>query len=182
MNNNDERDHAEEAANRRAMNDEREPKHTGRRHRSGTVVVRAYLNEAQDPTGHLAMFDGYRPGDPLRLAFQTQIMASTIDLALCEQVFRTLNVGDDPELGEPDPRAVAYRKRGERSLSKGDVVRIGERWYACASYGFDAIPAPDTDYARHAGTIPEQQAQPCGCPAQGGHFSGCPRLRNGNAT
>jgi hypothetical protein len=36
-----------------------------------------------------------------------------------------------PEFGTPDPRAVAYRKCGHRSLSVGDVVMIGDMALAC---------------------------------------------------
>jgi hypothetical protein len=54
------------------------------------------------------------------------------------------NVGDDPAFfNPPDPRAVEYRERANRSLSVGDVVAVhderGTRWYACASVGFDAL-------------------------------------------
>lgn len=57
---------------------------------------------------------------------------------ICEEVFRLLNVGDDPTFNEsgPDPRAVQYRMRGNRSLSVGDVIQIGVRWFACASSGW----------------------------------------------
>ncbi len=57
--------------------------------------------------------------------------------------FEIFNVGDDPAFGEPDPRAVEYRKRGNRSLSVGDVVQVGDVWLACASAGWDVIEAPE---------------------------------------
>ncbi|GAA3832355.1 hypothetical protein GCM10022226_61980 [Sphaerisporangium flaviroseum] len=52
--------------------------------------------------------------------------------AVLEDAFVTFNEGDDD-------RARKYRARGNRSLSKGDVVVIGEVAWACASSGWDLI-------------------------------------------
>src|SRR3954469_22676817 len=108
----------------------------------GTITVRAYLTTAESPAGiPLGMLHGYKPGHDLTLAFSTAIMATGEDATICEQVFRLLNVGDDPEFNAVvDPRAVAYRAQGHRSLSIGDVVSISgharDRWYAVARTGF----------------------------------------------
>ncbi|GGM24097.1 hypothetical protein ACFFX1_10180 [Dactylosporangium sucinum] len=109
-----------------------------------TIQVRAFLNMAKDALGRpLGMLDGYATGHALALAFETTVMRSPEgDLAICEQVFCTLNVGDDPEFGTPDARAVAYRAQGHRSLSVGDVVAIDQRFYACARFGFKPIDPP----------------------------------------
>ena len=71
------------------------------------------------------------------------------------------NIGDDPSFFDPpDPRAVEYRDRGNRSLSVGDVVAVhdeerGTRWYAVAGTGFDALTqAPLIQNAEHDGTTP----------------------------
>jgi hypothetical protein len=70
------------------------------------------------------------------------------------------NVGDDPDFFQPpDPRAVEYRDRANRSLSVGDMVAVhdehGTRWYAVADAGFDALdPAPVIDNAEQFGTTP----------------------------
>lgn len=71
------------------------------------------------------------------------------------------NVGDDPAFFDPpDPRAIEYRDRANRSLSVGDVVAVhdderGTRWYACASLGFD-VPDQDPviDNVEQHGTTP----------------------------
>lgn len=71
------------------------------------------------------------------------------------------NVGDDPAFFDPpDPRAVEYRDRANRSLSVGDVVAVHDdegctRWYACPSLGFDALDqAPVIENAEQHGTTP----------------------------
>ncbi|MBN1172641.1 MAG: hypothetical protein JXA67_10755 [Micromonosporaceae bacterium] len=110
---------------------------------NATITVRAYLNTTQDANGlPLGMLDGYQPGHELTLVFETTAPATDDDLTVCEQVFRLLNVGDDPEFGTPDPRALEYRFKGHRSLSVGDVVDVDGRYYACARFGFTAIDTP----------------------------------------
>ena len=37
---------------------------------------------------------------------------------------------------------MAYRARRNRSLSKGDVVGLEGKFYACASFGWDSIDPP----------------------------------------
>ncbi len=71
------------------------------------------------------------------------------------------NIGDDPAFFDPPaPRAVEYRDRANRSLSVGDVVAVrddehGIRWYACASFGFDALDqAPVIENGEQHGTTP----------------------------
>lgn len=68
------------------------------------------------------------------------------DEHLAETAFRLFNVGDDPEFGEPDPRALEYRDRANRCLSKGDILAIeddrGTRFYACGSFSWDLLDAP----------------------------------------
>ena len=110
----------------------------------GTITVRAYLNTTESPDGiPVGMLYGYESGHDLTLAYNTTIMATMPDDAICEQVFRLLNVGDDPEFNAViDPRATTYRAQGHRSLSVGDVVAINHRWYSVDRVGFSAIDAP----------------------------------------
>lgn len=81
------------------------------------------------------------------------------DVEVLEAAFHLFNVGDDPAfVDRPDPRAVEYRDRGNRSLSKSDVVAIGDthnaRWYACAS-GWDRLDHPPViDNQEDYGTTP----------------------------
>lgn len=106
------------------------------------VKVRAYLNNTCGPHGiPIGMLSGYEPGHELELAFEATFAAAP-DLTICEEVFRLLNVGDDPEFGLPDLRALAYRARGYRSLSVGDLVTVEDRAYACARVGFIAVALP----------------------------------------
>jgi len=103
------------------------------------MKARVYHNVAVDDAGrHLGFLDGYQPGQPVTLVFSTEL-PECHDLDACEQLYRLLNVGDDPDFGEPDPRATAYRARGNRSLSMGDVACIDGRFYACASSGWDRL-------------------------------------------
>ena len=114
-----------------------------------TQFVIVYLNVARDgfgaPTG---MLDGYKAGDELRMAFRlplTDEEGRTPAMELAEKVFHLLNVGDDPEYGTPDGRAVAYRMAMMRSLSVGDVLEINGAYLAVAGMGFRAIDAPKED-------------------------------------
>jgi hypothetical protein len=87
---------------------------------------------------HLAFphdfLSGWKPRHPVVKVFAYVIPAEQAlhpDTVL-EQAFTTFNVGEDTRAGE-------YRARGLRSLSKGDVVTIGEVAWACASTGWEQI-------------------------------------------
>lgn len=106
----------------------------------------------------------YEPGHQMTITFTTTVDADdTADETLCEQVFALLNIGDDPaDVGRPeapDPRALNYRARGNRSLSTGDAVavtRAGQQtaYYAVAMIGFMAIDPPSIVNRPGSGTIP----------------------------
>ncbi|GFJ84971.1 hypothetical protein [Phytohabitans houttuyneae] len=103
------------------------------------MKAEVYHNVAVDDGGrHLGLLDGYLPGHPVTLVFSTEIPECN-DLDACEQLYRLLNVGHDPDFGEPDPRATQYRARGNRSLSMGDVACIDGRCYACARFGWQRL-------------------------------------------
>src|SRR5687768_794247 len=103
------------------------------------MKVRVYHNVAVDDAGrHIGLLDGYMLGHPVTLVFSTEAPACD-DADACEQLYRLLNVGDYPDFGEPDPRAKAYRARGNRSLSMGDLVWLDGRFYACASSGWNRL-------------------------------------------
>lgn len=114
--------------------------------RPGTPVeVRAYHNVATS-FGRPIGVEGYVPGQPVVLVFATREPAADT-LALCEALFELLNIGDDPQrVTAPDPRAVEYRARRNRSLSVGDVVSQGcgdtTAYFAVTSTGFDRIDPP----------------------------------------
>lgn len=96
-----------------------------------TVTVRAFHNLD-------GRFDAYAPDHRLHEVF-TDTVADGDPYDICDDVRRLLNTGDDPAFGTPDPRAVDYRCRGHRSLSTGDVIAVGEEFYAAAEYGFTRI-------------------------------------------
>jgi len=85
----------------------------------------------------------YMPGDRAVQVFATPAPRTAGHLAVCEAIWRLLNVGDDPAFTvTPDPRAVAYRNRGNRAMSTGDLVCIGSgTWYAAARAGFTPVTA-----------------------------------------
>ena len=83
------------------------------------VIV--WHNIATDLMGGWEGYDGYRPGHPL-VPVCTWTTDTTDHQQLLEDVYRLLNVGDDPAFGTPDPIALRYRRSRNRSLSVGDVV------------------------------------------------------------
>ncbi|WP_309117053.1 hypothetical protein [Saccharothrix sp.] len=113
-----------------------------------TVLV---LHNADDQ----ALITGYRrqPVIPV-LRFQEPPAARTNDIDLAEHAFALCNIGDDPEHGAPDPRATDYRRRGNRSLSIGDVVIVDGRAYACQPRGWLRIPKPAQTLVRRHGSTP----------------------------
>lgn len=103
---------------------------------------------------HPDHFFGYQPGHPVVLVFETELPTYDPDANL-GFLFHLLNVGDDPHFGTPDPRAVEYRRRRNRSLSVGDVVWLQDTvWRACASVGWTNIDAPTVVVEETHGTTP----------------------------
>jgi hypothetical protein len=103
------------------------------------VVI--WHNIGTDVQGRLVgMVDGYQVGHPLVPVYRYQ--ADGEPELVADQAYRLFNVGDDPDFGTPVMHAQRYRALGNRSLSKGDVVQVGDTWLACASRGWDQVPAP----------------------------------------
>jgi hypothetical protein len=88
------------------------------------------------------MLTGYRPSDVLVPVATWTVRRWRDPEEVAEDAFRLLNVGEDPVFGKPDPVAVEYRQRGNRSLSVGDVVRVGNRWLAVAPFLFTEVDWP----------------------------------------
>lgn len=130
-----------------------------RRRDNSTMNAKVYHNVARDDAGrHLGILDGYQPEHPVTLVFTTDLPPSD-EMAACEELYRLLNVGDDPAFGQPDPRAEAYRRRGNRSLSMGDLVSLDGRFYACAEHGWKPLDTePTVVQARVPGTTPLSEA------------------------
>ena len=104
------------------------------------VYIRAYHNSE-------SRFLEYEPGQRIVPVFETYEPDADHD-QLCSRMYELLNIGDDPSFGQPDPRAIEYRARRNRSLSVGDVIQIGKegdetpKFYAVSMSGFDSIATP----------------------------------------
>ncbi|RAV17491.1 hypothetical protein DQP57_00245 [Mycobacterium colombiense] len=83
-----------------------------------------------------AAFRGYTAGDDLTeaIVFQSSLPACGHIEMLLKIVFSQLNK-DDPGT----TWAQEYRRNGNRSLSVGDVVVIGETAYACEPMGWKRV-------------------------------------------
>lgn len=76
------------------------------------------------------LLDGYRPFHRVVRVYATTVPDTMDDLVACQLMFDLLN-GDT---------AVDYRRRGNRSLCVGDLVRLDERrWYAVAPAGWTQL-------------------------------------------
>ncbi|MDU0293754.1 hypothetical protein [Saccharothrix longispora] len=119
------------------------------------VTIRVFHN-----LNDRALLVGYQ-GQPVAevLAYREPPTSRSRDVDLVESAFQLCNVGDDPEFGQPDPRAVRYRHRGNRSLSIGDIVAVDGRFYACQRIGWRRIPQPRQLNERRHGTTPLHRDQ-----------------------
>jgi hypothetical protein len=107
-----------------------------------TVPVRVFHNVATDSEGRAMGFFGYEADHAVVEVFRTTASAHDDPLTVCSHIFELLNIGHDPQFGTPDPRAVAYRNCGHRSLSVGDCMAVGDQFYAVAAFGFTPIADP----------------------------------------
>lgn len=86
-------------------------------------------------------FMGYETGNRLVPVFQHGFENDHV-FDILNHIWWLLNVGDDPDLGGPNPLATEYRARRNRSLSVGDVVKLGDEWWVVADFGFETIETP----------------------------------------
>lgn len=99
--------------------------------------IRILHNVATDDAGRLTgLLDGYRHGDTLVEVFAYMTDTKGEAIALADEAFHLFNIGDDAHFGRPDNRALIYRREGNRSLSVGDVVIVGDEAFACAPSGW----------------------------------------------
>ena len=113
---------------------------------TGSASVALYLNESRD-----SILGFNSAAAELRLAACFPIPAPTdraAAMTALEDIYVQLNVGGD--LVEALDYTVDYRAAGNRSLSVGDVVVIGETAFAVARFGFDTISSADLSTARTA--------------------------------
>ena len=104
-----------------------------------TVTITIFHNIARDQHGRpTAMLDGYQPGDPVVRVFAYQAgPAGRAPEAIAEDAFAICNGHPYDAGGEELSRR--YYARELRSLSKGDVVAVGEIALAVASAGWTLV-------------------------------------------
>lgn len=135
-----------------------------KRHALTTTVRVFHNNNPRDGMVFGFQPTSYQVGDTEQPAHSvTEVFSYTArpdDPRPVQFAYDLCNIGDDPSCFDPpDPRAVEYRDRANRSLSVGDVIAVhdehGTRWYAVAGAGFDALDqAPLIENAEQDGTTP----------------------------
>jgi hypothetical protein len=106
--------------------------------------VTVYHNVARGPDERHINFDGYQPGQPLVpvFAYDVELLDGGMPelLLIAETAFEAFNA--DPGLLPARTRDLAtrYRARSLRSLSVGDVLRLGDTALACDPVGFRQVP------------------------------------------
>ena len=126
------------------------------------ITVTIWHNVRTDPGGrHLAVLDGYTPGDPMVRVFtyQAQPCGRTPE-QIADRAFSAFN-------GYPldaDDTAVsrAYYQRQLRSLSVGDIAAVGEAGLAVAKAGWTPVHGGLTEVRTDQhGTHPLPPVSPC---------------------
>lgn len=107
--------------------------------------VTVYHNVARGPDDRYVNFDGYRPGQPLVpvFAYDAGLLDGGMEelLLIAERAFEAFNADPDLLTGRMRDLATGYRARSLRSLSVGDVLRLGDTALACDRVGFREVPA-----------------------------------------
>lgn len=103
--------------------------------------VQVYINEFER-TASRSKFDGYQPGDPLRLAVEFETYQVANVQRLLDTVFDTLNIEGAQPLGTLTREAIASYHRLYPSLSVGDVVVVDGHAWAVESFGFKEVAMP----------------------------------------
>jgi hypothetical protein len=105
-------------------------------------------------TNRLALALGYAPSDHVVEVYAFDYTGAEGDLDACEAAFEMFNIGHLSDHGTAEPDAIAYRERGNRSLSVGDVVACDGQFYACGVAGWREIAPPRTTVRTLHGTTP----------------------------
>jgi hypothetical protein len=118
-----------------------------------TVTVTIWHNVAFDGQGrHLAMLDGYQPGDPVVAVFTYQADPGPPAEQIADEAFDTFN--NHPRDPDGADLACAYYGRRLRSPA-GDLVAAGEELLAVAPAGWEPVTGPLTEvHTREHGTSP----------------------------
>jgi hypothetical protein len=110
------------------------------------MKVRVFHNVQRDEDGRRAGFDGYQADHGVNLVFEYDWPESDTDTAL-NRAFYLFNVGENDV-------ATAYRARRLRSLSVGDVVAVGDAWFACDRAGWSPVNPPQVVNRPEPGSTP----------------------------
>lgn len=105
-----------------------------------TVVI--YHNVQQDAEGHLEGFFGYKPEHAVTPVFTyVATVEGAAFRAEAEHAFAMLNsYPEEMHTGQADlPTVRRYRASRLRSLSVGDVVKVGNSLFAVARVGMDFL-------------------------------------------
>jgi hypothetical protein len=125
------------------------------------ITVTIWHNVAFDGQGrHVAMLDGYQPGDPVVRVFAYQAdPAGRSPEAIAEEAFAICN-GHPRDAGGED-LSRRYYERELRSLSVGDIVSVGEIPLAVGTCRLDPGPRrPEPGRQRRARHPPHAGTQP----------------------
>jgi hypothetical protein len=120
-----------------------------------TITVTIWHNVAFDDQGrHVAMLDGYQPGDPMVAVFAYQTDPRRPAEEIAAEAFDTFN--DHPRDAAGAELAWAYYERRLLSLSVGDVVAAGDVLLAVGRpAGWEPVAGPLTEVrTREHGTNP----------------------------
>ncbi|WP_461155608.1 hypothetical protein [Saccharopolyspora tripterygii] len=96
-------------------------------------------------TTYDALFFGYTLRDTVTCVYtytDPEVHPATTGVEIAERAFELFTVGRSPAHASSDPRAVAYREQGHRSLSVGDVVCVDGHFFACEPFGWNEIDPP----------------------------------------
>jgi hypothetical protein len=109
------------------------------------VTITIYHNvRGESGSQERAYVDGYKPGDPVTPVFVCavhRVSRAVSDMALADFVFGVGNKDEDFAGGYERELIRRYRAQRVRSVSKGDVVAVGNRIYSCDSVGWTELPA-----------------------------------------
>ena len=126
------------------------------------ITVTVFHNVARDGQGRpTGMLDGYQPGDPIVRVFTYQADPAGRDPEqIAEEAFAICN--GHPRDADGEELARRYYGRELRSLSKGDVVAVGEARLAVGRVGWTPVRGAlnEVRTSEH-GTRPLPSISPC---------------------
>ncbi len=87
-----------------------------------------YHNIARDGHSQMINFGGYRPGHPLVHVLDADVEppSGSTSTMIAESIYAACNLAPEDVTGRLRTLATGYRHRGQRSLSVGDIVCVGE--------------------------------------------------------